>query len=216
MAPFLQGPNDLDALVDGYIKAFPALEVERSALNEDIASVALQIEEAGATPLLKAPLFLAGAGVTGVSFVVALVTTWEWLRVLYGVGLVVGLTLVVTALLLDFRRLTRKRALETQHAALQKKASRLDDRLKKTYAAPIALIAQTGCADAETFKAKRRAAKEWAAEQERFAHDEAQILGGKGRGTRGRLAGGEAERMNWPARRVKKSISRACATRFAT
>ncbi|MEW6681689.1 MAG: AAA family ATPase [Nitrospirota bacterium] len=182
MAPFLQGPKELDTLLDGYIKALPALEEERTALNEDLASLALQIEEAGATPLLKAPLFLAGAAVTGISFAVALVrTTWEWLPILYGVGLVIGVTLVIASLLLDFRRLARKRTLETQHAELQKKASRLDDRLKKTYAVPIALIAQTGCGDAETFKAKRRAARDWAAEQDRFAHEESQILGGKSR-----------------------------------
>jgi energy-coupling factor transporter ATP-binding protein EcfA2 len=182
MAPFLQGSKDLDALLDGYVKALPALEEERTALQEDAEGVAAQIEEAGATPLLKAPLFLAGAGLTGISFVVALVrTTWEWLPVLYGIGLAIGVTMVVTALLLDFRRLARKRALETKHAELQKKASRLEDKLKKTYAAPIALIAQTGSGDVETFKAKRRAAKEWAAEQDRFIREEAEILAGKTR-----------------------------------
>jgi hypothetical protein len=182
MAPFLQGSKDLDVQLDGYIKALPALAEERTSLEDDVAGLAVQIEEAGATSLLKAPLFLAGAGVTAISFVVALVrTTWEWLRILYGVGLIIGLALVVTALLLDFRRLARKRALETQHADIQKKASRLDDRLKKTYAAPIALIAQTGSGDAETFKAKRRAAKDWADEQERFAREEAEVLGGKTR-----------------------------------
>jgi hypothetical protein len=108
-------------------------------------------------------------------------TTWQWLPVLYGVGLAVGLVLVIASLLLDFRRLARKRDLEAQHSDKQKKASRLEDRLKKTYAGPIALMAQTGCADAETFKSKRRAAKEWAQEQERFAQDEAEILGGKTR-----------------------------------
>jgi energy-coupling factor transporter ATP-binding protein EcfA2 len=182
MAPFLQGSKDFDSLLDGYIKALPALEEERTAINEDVASLALQIEEAGATSLLKAPLFLAGAGITGVSFIVAVVVSLEgWVRYLYLAGLAVGLTLVVAALLLDARRLTRKRTLETQHAELQRKVSRLDDRLRKTYASPIAMIAQTGCGDAETFKAKRRAAKDWAAEQDRFARDEAQILGGKSR-----------------------------------
>jgi uncharacterized protein YhaN len=182
MTPFLQGPKDLDSLIDGYIKALPALEEERTTLNEDVASLALQIEEAGATSLLKAPLFLAGAGITAVSFIVAVVISLEGsLRYLYLAGLALGLTLVVAALLLDARRLARKRMLEAQHSDLQKKASRLDDRLKKTYAAPIALIAQTGSGDAETFKAKRRAARDWAAEQERFELEEAQILGGKGR-----------------------------------
>ncbi len=182
MGPFLQGSKDLDALLDGYIKALPALEEERIALQEDAEGLALQIDEAGATPLLKAPLFLTGAGLTGISFVVALVrTTWQWLPIVYGVGLVIGITMAVAALLLDFRRLARKRLLETKHADLQKKVSRLEDKLKKTYAAPIALIAQTGSGDAETFKAKRRAAKEWAAEQDRFAREEAEILGGKTR-----------------------------------
>lgn len=182
MAPFLQGPKDLDAQLDGYLKALPALAEERTALEEDVAGLAMQIEEASATPLLKAPLFLVGAGLTGVSFVVALVrTTWQWLPVLYGVGLAVGLALLITAVVLDFRRLARKRDLEAQHADKQKKASRLEDRLKKTYASPIALMAQTGCTDAETFKAKRRAAKEWAEAQEQFARDEADILGGKTR-----------------------------------
>jgi uncharacterized protein YhaN len=97
------------------------------------------------------------------------------------VGLVAGLGLLVTALALDFRRLGKKRTLEDRHAELQKKAGRLEDRLKKTYAAPIAMMAQTQCADPETLKAKRRAAKEWSAEQERFDREEASLLGGKGR-----------------------------------
>lgn len=182
MAPFLQGPKDLDTLLDGYIKALPALEEERTALQEDAEGIAVQIDEAAATPLLKAPLFLAGAGLTAVSFVVALVrTTWQWLPVLYGVGLAVGVTMAVTALLLDVRRLGRKRVLEAKHADLQKKTTRLEDKLKKTYAAPIALIAQTGSGDPETFKAKRRSAKEWAAEQERFTREEAELLNGKTR-----------------------------------
>lgn len=183
MAPLLRGSKDLDAQLDGYIKALPALAEEQAALQEDLAGLAVQIEEAGATTLLKAPLFLAGAGITGVSFVVAMIrtTAWTWLPVLFGVGLAVGLTLVVTALLLDVRRLARKRAMETQRADLQKKASRLEDRLKKTYAAPIAMIAQTGAGDAETLKAKRRAARDWVEEQDRFAREEADLLGGKTR-----------------------------------
>jgi energy-coupling factor transporter ATP-binding protein EcfA2 len=182
MAPFLQGPKELDTLLDGYIKALPALEEERTALQEDAEGIAAQIDEAAATPLLKAPLFLAGGGLTAVSFVVALVrTTWRWLPVLYGVGLAVGVTMVVTALLLDVRRLGRKRVLEAKHADLQKKTARLEDKLKKIYAAPIALIAQTGSGDPETFKGKRRSAKEWAAEQERFTREEAELLRGKSR-----------------------------------
>lgn len=182
MAPFLQGPKDLDTLLDGYIKALPVLEEERTALQEDAEGIAVQIDEAAATPLLKAPLFLAGAGLTAVSFVVALVrTTWQWLPVLYGVGLAVGVTMAVTALLLDVRRLGRKRVLETKHADLQKKTARLEDKLKKTYAAPIALIAQTGSGDPETLKGKRRSAKEWAAEQERFTREEAELLSGRTR-----------------------------------
>ncbi len=182
MAPFLKGSKEIDTLLDGYIKALPALEEERIALQEDAEGLALQIDEAAASPLLKTPLFVAGAALTGISFAVALVrTTWAWLPILYGVGLAIGVTMVVTALLLDFRRLARKRTLETQHAELQKKTARLEDKLKKTYAAPIALIAQTGSGDAESFKAKRRAAKEWLAEQDRFAREEAEILGGKTR-----------------------------------
>lgn len=182
MAPFLQGPKDLDTQIDGYIKAIPALAEERTMIEDEITALAAQIEAMGAAPLLKTPLFWAGAGLTAISFLVGFVkTTWEWLPSLYVVGLAAGLALLVASLILDFRRLGNKRAMEARHAELQKKASRLEDRLKKTYATPIALMAQTQCADPETLKAKRRAAREWSAEQERFDQEEATILGGKGR-----------------------------------
>jgi len=186
MAPFLQGPKEIDALLDGYIKALPALEEERAAIEAEVLALAGQIERTDATPLLKAPLFWAGAGVTGGSFLVAMfVPLPGWTRYVCLAGIGIGLALLVASLLLDFRRLGRKKTMETARTELSRKLSRLEERLKKTYAAPVALMAQTGCPDAETFKAKRRAALEWAAEQARFDHEEAKVLGG---GTRDSLA----------------------------
>jgi DNA repair exonuclease SbcCD ATPase subunit len=182
MAPFLQGPDNLDALLDGYLKAVPAVETERTQLTEEAAALEIGIEEAASRPFLKAPLFWAGAGVTALSFIIALtVALTGWFRAIYLVGLVAGLGLVVASLAMDFRRLAAKRGAEEKLADLQKKLARLDDRLKKTYAAPVALIAQTNSGDAETFKAKRRAAKEWAAELQGFDQQEAAMLAGKTR-----------------------------------
>ena len=185
MAPFLQGPKEIDTLLDGYIKALPALEEERAAIEAEVLALAGQIERTDAAPLLKAPLFWAGAGVTGVSFLVAMfVPLPGWTRYVCLAGIGIGLALLVTSLLLDFRRLGRKKTMGIARAELSRKLSRLEDRLKKTYAAPVALMAKTGCPDAETFKAKRRAALEWAAEQARFDLEEAKVLGG---GTRDSL-----------------------------
>jgi hypothetical protein len=64
-------------------------------------------------------------------------------------------------------------------AEVRRKIAKLDDRLKKPYAALTALIAQTKSGDAETFKEKRRAAKEWAAGMQAFDQEESAILGGK-------------------------------------
>jgi energy-coupling factor transporter ATP-binding protein EcfA2 len=182
MAPFLQGPENLDALLDGYIKAVPSVETERTELTEESAALAIRVEEAASRPFLKAPMFWAGAGVTALSFIVALTVALSgWFRAIYLVGLVAGLGLLVASLMMDFRRLAAKRAAEDKLADVQKKLTRLDDRLKKTYAAPVALIAQTNSGDAETFKAKRRAAKEWAAELRAFDEQETAMLAGKTR-----------------------------------
>ncbi|MBI3606987.1 MAG: AAA family ATPase [Nitrospirae bacterium] len=195
MAPFLQGPKELDALLDGYIKALPALDEERAALEEEAGALAGRIAGTDANPLLKTPLFWVGAGVTGVSFLVAaFVPLRGGTRYLCLAGIGIGLSLLVASLILDFRRLGRKKSLETARAELSRKLSRLEERLKKTYAAPVALIAQTGCPDADTFKAKRRAALEWSGEQARFDQEEANLLDG---GTRETL---EAE---WQAAKTR-------------
>jgi len=82
---------------------------------------------------------------------------------------------------MDFRRQAAKRAAEAALASNLKKAAKLDDRLKKPYAALLALIAQTKSEDADTFKAKRRAAKEWADGVQAFDQEETAMLGGKTR-----------------------------------
>ncbi len=185
MAPFLQGGKELDALIDGYIKALPALGEERATMEEEAVAVDGQITDADTNPLLKTPLFWVGAGVTSVSFLVAaFVPLPGWTRYLCLAGIGVGLALLVVSLVLDFRRLGRKKSLERKRAELSRKLSRLDDRLKKTYATPVALMAQTGCPDAETFKAKRRAAQEWVEEQAKFDREETNLLDG---GTRDSL-----------------------------
>jgi hypothetical protein len=182
MAPFLLGPKDLDAQVDAYMKALPALQEERATLEEDAATLSTQIDAAAARSLLNAPLFWVGAGVTGVSFLVAaFVPLTGWTQRLYLVGLGVGIALLVASLVLDFQRLGKKKSMETKRADLVRKASRLEDRLKKTYAVPAALIAQTGCPDAEVFKAKRKTAQDWAAECAKLGREEAARLGGKTR-----------------------------------
>ena len=184
MAPFLQGPKELDALLDGYIKALPALDEERATMEEEAVVLDGQITSADTNPLLKAPLFWVGAGVTSVSFLVAaFVPLRGGTRYLCLAGIGIGLSLLVASLILDFRRLGRNKSLETARAELSRKLSRLEERLKKTYAAPVALIAQTGCSDAETFKAKRRAALEWAGEQATFDQEEADLLDGGSRET---------------------------------
>jgi hypothetical protein len=182
MTPFLQGPDNIDALLDAYVKAVPAVETERTALAEEAESLSTRIADAGSRPFLKAPMFWAGAGVTGVSFLVALILPMEgWYRSIYLVGLVAGLGLLVAALIVDFQRLAAKRAAEEKLAEVQKKTARLDDRLKKTFAGPVALIAQTNSGDVETFKARRRAAKEWAAELQALDEQEGALLRGKTR-----------------------------------
>ncbi|MFZ5862438.1 MAG: AAA family ATPase [Nitrospirota bacterium] len=182
MQPFLQGPENLDALIEAYLKAVPAVEQERTALAEQASELVARVEESGGTPFLKAPMFQAGAGVTGLSFVIALfVPLSGWYRAVYLVGLVAGLGLLVASLVMDFRRQAARRAAESALADVRKKTAKLDDRLKKPYAALMALIAQTKSADAETFKAHRRAAKEWAAGVQAFDREEAAVLGGKSR-----------------------------------
>jgi energy-coupling factor transporter ATP-binding protein EcfA2 len=182
MTPFLQGPDNLDSLIESYLKAVPAVEQERTALDEQAADLAARVDESGDKPFVKAPLFQAGAVVTGLSFLVALVVPMAgWYRSIFFVGLLGGLGLVVTSLVLDFRRQAARRAAETALAEVRRKTAKLDDRLKKPYAALTALIAQTKSADAEAFKAKRREAKEWAAGLRDFDQEEAAILGGKAR-----------------------------------
>jgi energy-coupling factor transporter ATP-binding protein EcfA2 len=182
MAPFLQGPENLDALLDAYIKAVPAVEQERTELAEQAGELANRLEEAGGKPFLKTPMFHAGAGVTGLSFLIALIVPMEgWYRAIFFVGLLTGLGLLVTSLVMDFRRQAAKAAAESALAENRKKAAKLDDRLKRPYAALVALIAQTKSGDADTFKAKRRAAKEWAAGMQAFDQEETAILGGKTR-----------------------------------
>jgi energy-coupling factor transporter ATP-binding protein EcfA2 len=182
MDPFLQGPENLDALLDAYIKAVPAVEQERTELAEQADALAVRVEEADGKPFLKTPMFHAGAGLTGLSFVIALIVPMEgWYRAIFFLGLLAGLGLLVTSLVMDFRRQAAKRAAESALAENRKKSAKLDDRLKRPYAALVALIAQTKSEDADTFKAKRRAAKEWAAGMQAFDQEATAILGGKTR-----------------------------------
>ncbi|MFZ5877697.1 MAG: AAA family ATPase [Nitrospirota bacterium] len=182
MNPFLKGPENLDALIESYLKAVPAVEQERAALEEQTADLVARVEATDGKPFVKAPMFQAGAVVTALSFLVALAVPMEgWYRAIYLVGLLGGLGLVVTSLVLDFRRQAARSAAEAALADLRKKAARLDDRLKKPFAALTALIAQTKSDDVETFKANRRAAKDWEAGRQAFDREEAAILGGKSR-----------------------------------
>ncbi len=179
MTPFLQVPKDLDAQLEGYVKAIPALHEERTALEEETGALALEIEGLAAQSLLKTPIFLAGVGLTALSFLAgAIITLTGWMQHLYLIGLVSGLGLLIASLALDFRRLGQKKSLEARRDELVTKASHLDDRLKKSYAAPIALMTRTKCPDPETLQAKRRAALDWAAEQADFDREEKAMLHG--------------------------------------
>lgn len=179
MTTFLQVPKDLDAQLEGYVKAIPALNEERTALEEEAGALALEIEGLAAQSLLKAPIFMAGAALTALSFLAgAIITLTGWMQHLYLIGLVGGLGLLVASLALDFRRLGQKKSLETRRDDLLTKASHLEDRLKKKYAAPIALMTRTKCPDPETLQAKRRAALDWAVEQEDFDRREKAMLRG--------------------------------------
>lgn len=182
MAPFLNAPKDFDRLIEEYLKALPALHEERAALEEEAAEIGVKIDALAAQPFLKTPLFWSGVVVTGVSFLVALfLTLTGWTQHLPIVGLAVGMALLITALALDFRRLGAKQQLEARRTNLTLKASRLEDRLKRTYAAPLAVIAHTGCSDPESFKVKRHAAFQWATERDALAREEAGILAGTSR-----------------------------------
>lgn len=179
MTPFLQVPKDLDAQLEGYVKAIPALHEERTALEEETGALALEIEGLAAQSLLKTPIFLAGVGLTTLSFLAgAIITLTGWMQHLYLIGLVGGLGLLIASLALDFRRVGQKKSLEARRDELVTKASHLDDRLKKSYAAPIALMTRTKCPDPETLQAKRRAALDWAAEQADFDREEKAMLRG--------------------------------------
>ena len=179
MTPFLQAPKDLDPQLEGYIKAIPALRDERTALEEEAGALALEIEGLAAQSLLKTPIFLAGAGLTALSFLAgAILTLTGWMQHLYLIGLVGGFGFLIASLALDFRRLSQKKSLEARHNDLVTKASHLEDRLKKTYAAPIALMTRTKCPDPETLQAKRRAALDWSAEQADFDREETAMLRG--------------------------------------
>jgi ABC-type molybdenum transport system ATPase subunit/photorepair protein PhrA len=179
MTPFLQVPRDLDAQLEGYVKAIPALHEERTALEEETGALALEIEGLAAQSLLKAPIFLAGAGLTVLSFLAgAIITLTGWMQHLYLIGLVGGLGLLIASLALDFRRLSQKKSLEARRDERVTKASHLEDRLKKSYAALIALMTRTKCPDPETLQAKRRAALDWAAEQADFDRKEKAMLRG--------------------------------------
>lgn len=179
MTPFLQVPKDLDARLEEYVKAIPALHEERAALEEEAGTLALEIEGRAAQSLLNTPIFLAGAGLTALSFLAgAIITLTGWMQHLYLIGLVGGVGLLIASLALDFRRLGQKKSLEARRDELVATASHLEDRLKKTYAAPIALMTRTTCPDPETLQAKRRAALDWAAEQADFDREEKAMLGG--------------------------------------
>jgi hypothetical protein len=179
MTPFLQVPKDLDAQLEGYVKAIPALHEERTALEEETGALALEIEGLAAQSILKAPIFLAGAGLTAMSFLAgAIITLTGWMQYLYLIGLVGGLGFLIASLALDFRRLSQKKSLEARRDELVTKASHLEDRLKKSYAAPIALMTRTKCPDPETLQARRRAALDWAAEQADFDREKKDMLRG--------------------------------------
>ncbi len=177
MTPFLQVPKDLDAQLEGYIKAVPALHEERTALEEEAGELALEIEGLAERTLLKTPIFLAGAGLTTLSFLAgAILTLTGWMQHLYLIGLVGGLGFLIASLALDFRRLSQKKSLEARRDDLVTKASHLEDRLKKSYAAPVALMTRTKCPDPETLQAKRRVALDWTAEQADFDREEKALL----------------------------------------
>jgi energy-coupling factor transporter ATP-binding protein EcfA2 len=179
MTPFLQVPKDLDAQLEGYVKAIPALHEERTGLEEETGALALEIEGLAAPSLLKTPIFLAGAGLTALSFLAgAIITLTGWMQHLYLIGLVGGLGFLIASLALDFRRLSQKKSLEARRDELVTKASHLEDRLKKSYAAPIALMTRTKCSDPETLQARRRAALDWAAEQADFDREKKDMLRG--------------------------------------
>ena len=179
MTPFLQGPRDLDTQLEGYIKAIPALHEERTALEEETGALALEIEGLAERTLLKTPIFLVGVGLTVLSFMAgAILTLTGWMQHLYLIGLVGGLGLLITSLAIDFSRLSQKKSLEARRDELVTKASHREDRLKKSYAAPIALMTRTKCPDPETLQAKRRAARDWAAEQADFDRAEKAMLRG--------------------------------------
>jgi energy-coupling factor transporter ATP-binding protein EcfA2 len=195
MTPFLQVPKDLDAQLEGYVKAIPALHEGRTALEEETGALALEIEGLAAQSLLETPIFLAGAGLTALSFLAgAIITLTGWMQHLYLIGLVGGLGLLIASLALDFRRLSQKKSLEARRDELVTKASHLEDRLKKSYTAPIALMTRTKCPDPETLQAKRRAALDWAAGQAGFDREEKAMLRGATR---------DAIEVDWQAAKAR-------------
>jgi len=182
MTPFLNAPKDFDQLIDDYVKALPALHEERASLEEEAAEIGVKIDVLAAHPLVKMPLFWGGVSATAASFLVALfVTLTGWTQHLPIIGVAVGVVLLIVALALDFRRIGAKQQLHARRTNLTLKASRLEDRLKKTYAAPLAVLAQSGCSDPESFKAKRHAALQWAAERNALIQEETAILAGASR-----------------------------------
>ncbi|MEO5656274.1 MAG: AAA family ATPase [Nitrospiria bacterium] len=194
MAPLLGGPQDLDGQLDGYAKALAAAHEEREASEEELAQIGIELD-VPTRPIWQAPLFWAGAVGTGVSFLAAVfVPLTGGFQHLYLAGLAAGFGLLIASVALDFRGMGRRKALDTRRTELTRKMSRADDRLKKTYAAPVALMTQTKCPDVETLKTKRRAAREWAAEEERLEREEAAILGGTTR---------EALETDWQAIKIR-------------
>jgi len=173
-------PKNVSSLLEEHKMAEKTHAQEVRELDEQKLYIEDQLSFIPATPIFLSKFFLSGIGVMVVSLLLALFLHLEgfW-QSLYLLGLLSGAALVAVSVLLDVRRLTRRKSIEGKLANLTHEQEALETKFKKQNAPVFELLKKTSCQNVDQLKDKTRSYIEMARVSQNLKEEQDRLLNGK-------------------------------------
>jgi energy-coupling factor transporter ATP-binding protein EcfA2 len=147
--------SDDQRVLDQYTEQLAVREDQIRTLDEDRSRIEATTDAIPAQPLYMTPLFVSGAGVLAVSFIVPQFIMIEGLaREFFFLPLLVGVGLMAWAAIRDFQQLSQRKMLNARLQNLTKQQESIDMDFQKDTARARELLEKAACADMESFKRK--------------------------------------------------------------
>ncbi len=154
-------------------REFQTLEDDRSLLDHQLGLVPTE-------PIYKNKAFIVGAVATVLSFGAGLFVSLPGLyQHLYLLGLLIGLCLMVTSVIMDMRWLSRKKILEDKIHGKLKNIELLEARFRRENIKFFDLLKKTHTDSVDTFKEKIKAYDFLSGSRQRLCEDRERLLEGK-------------------------------------